>query len=287
MNFRTDMADERLEIHRSNIRNKEINGIIFNNKKINDNLSENIVTIVNDEGSKLIGKAKGKYITLEIKNIEMINKKEIEEIEKELVVLLKEFVRNNKSILVVGLGNAETTADSLGPKVVQNLKITRHLFKYLPELVEREEVELSAIAPGVLGTTGIETKDIISGIVEKIKPGCIIVIDAIISNNITRILKTIQISNTGIVPGSGVGNKRKEISEETIGIPVISIGVPTVVEASTIVENVFDKLKIKNKSSQIETALNSINSNVIVMPKDTDSIIDTLKSIIANSINSI
>ena len=170
---------------------------------------------------------------------------------------------------------------------MQNLKITRHLFKYLPELVEREEVELSAIAPGVLGTTGIETKDIISGIVEKIKPGCIIVIDAIISNNITRILKTIQISNTGIVPGSGVGNKRKEISEETIGIPVISIGVPTVVEASTIVENVFDKLKIKNKSSQIETALNSINSNVIVMPKDTDSIIDTLKSIIANSINSI
>lgn len=144
------------------------------------------------------------------------------------------------SCLVVGLGNSNVTPDALGPLTVENLLVTRHLFHLQPESVEEGFRPVSAVAPGVMGTTGIETSDIIHGIVEKIKPDFVIVIDALAARSIERVNATIQISDTGIHPGSGVGNKRKELSRETLGIPVISIGVPTVVDAVSITSDTID-----------------------------------------------
>lgn len=211
---------------------------------------------------------------------------------------IKELIKPYKSILVVGLGNIDTTVDSIGPKVIKDLEITRHLKKYAPELVKENAKEISGIAPGVLGTTGIETGEILKGIVEKIKPEAIIAIDALISRDISRLFKTIQISNTGITPGAGVGNKRKEISINTMGVPVIAIGVPTLVEAATIVAdsidliaNQFDEFKeLKSATKEekyrlIKAVLEPSKFNLAVTPKEVDDLVENMKLIIAHGIN--
>ena len=179
---------------------------------------------------------------------------------KELTKLIKHTFSNmpNK-IMVVGLGSVDTTADSIGPNVIKQIEITRHILKYAPSLLPCNTKEISAISPGVLGTTGIETEEIIKSVSEIVKPDLIIVIDALASNNIDRLLKTIQICNTGITPGSGVNNKRKELSEETLGTKVIAIGVPTVIPSK--------------------------EYNLIMMPKEIDDLADNLEEIISSGIN--
>ena len=208
-------------------------------------------------------------------------------------------MKNFKKILVVGLGNEDSTVDSIGPKVIKDLKITRHLKKYAPtEYSKPEEREISGIAPGVLGTTGIETSEILKGIVQKINPDAIIAIDALISKDISRLFRTIQICNTGIVPGAGIGNARKEISKKTMGIPVIAIGVPTLVEAATIVADSisliatqFEEFKqIKDASKEdkyrlIKAVLEASKYNLAVTPKEVDELAENMKIIIANGIN--
>ncbi len=222
--FRTDLADERAQICRENDNKKDLDGIETETKKISDNLEITRVKILNEEGSKKIDKRIGTYTTINIKDIEIIDEEKINEAFELLAEELKSLLNQaDGPVLIVGLGNEDTTADSLGPKVVKNLEITRHILKYKPELFPEGTREISALAPGVLGTTGIETQEIIKGVVEKIDVGAIIVIDALASNNISRLLKTIQICDTGIVPGSGVENKRKEISKDTMGVKVIAI----------------------------------------------------------------
>ena len=148
----------------------------------------------------------------------------------ELKKIVEMHVNNQEDILIVGLGNIYVTPDALGPKVINEIDVTRHIIKYLPQYVDEGTRPVSAISPGVLGTTGIETVEILKGIVENIHPKLLIVIDALASRSIERISSTIQISDTGIVPGAGVGNTREEISENSLGIPVVSIGIPTVVD---------------------------------------------------------
>lgn len=149
-------------------------------------------------------------------------------------------IGKDASCLVVGLGNWNVTPDALGPLAVENLVITRHLFELQPENVQDGFRSVSAIAPGVMGLTGIETSDIIYGVIEKSKPDFIIAIDALAARSVERVNSTIQISDTGIHPGSGVGNKRKELSKDSLGIPVIAIGIPTVVDAVSITSDAFD-----------------------------------------------
>lgn len=298
IDFRTDLADERAEICKNQEPKGKIDGIETENKKISDNIEVTTVRILNEEGSKKLDKKIGTYTTINLKDIEIIDKKGIEEAKKVLSQELKKLIKPNTSMLIVGLGNEDTTADSIGPKTIKDLKITRHILKYKPELLDKETREISAIAPGVLGTTGIETQEILKGVVEKINIGAIIVIDALASNDISRLLKTIQICDTGIIPGSGVQNKRKEISMDTMGVPVIAIGVPTVVEAATIVANSFDILVdkfeefdfLKDSSYQdkyrlIKTVLEPCKYNLAVMPKEIDDLVDNMKEIIANGIN--
>ena len=295
IDFRTDLADERLS---ECIKFGEIEGISSENVDLDNTLKVTRVKVLNEKGKQKIGKEIGTYITLEIKNIDIISKDELEKISKILAEQLKELVKEYNSILVVGLGNIDTTADSIGPKVIKDLSITRHLKKYVPDLIDKDAKEISGIAPGVLGTTGIETGEILKGIVEKIKPDAIIAIDALISRDISRLFKTIQISDTGITPGAGVGNARKEISKKTMGIPVIAVGVPTLVEAATIVADSidliskqFEEFKELQEASKedkyrlIKAVLEPSKYNLAVTPKEVDSLVDNMKLIIAHGIN--
>ena len=196
------------------------------------------ITEVNLEDNNDLGRKKGKYITLEFEDI--TDSKNSENVKNILIDELRKIMKIKKGSLglVVGLGNDKSTADSLGPLTVNNIIVTNHIF--LLDKLSDNYKRLSAINPGVMGETGIETGDIIESIVDKIKPDYLIVIDSLASKSIERLNKTIQITDTGIHPGSGIGNKRKEVSYETLHIPVIAIGVPTVVDAAVIVSNTIN-----------------------------------------------
>lgn len=222
-----------------------------------ENSSENIKTTINSHGdikvtkvvvdsetSSLINKKVGNYITIEFEDVtDSENKRQVEDIFiEELHQLLSTLkIDDKESTLIIGLGNEKSTPDSLGPKVIEDILVTRHLF-LIGEDVSDGVRCVSAINPGVTATTGIETSDLIHSVVKEIKPSFVIVVDALAASSISRINKSIQITDTGIHPGSGVGNRRKEISRDTLGIPVIGIGVPTVVESSTIVYDTINYL---------------------------------------------
>lgn len=203
--------------------------------------------VKNEEEGRAIGKLPGRYLTIEVPKLRdndtAIEEQVARRFTKEFAAFLQELgITEDKKALVVGLGNWNVTPDALGPMVVENLLVTRHLFTLAPESVEEGYREVSALSPGVLGITGIETSEIVFGVVEKSKPDFVICIDALASRALHRVNTTIQISDTGIHPGSGVGNKRKAIDQETLGVPVIAIGVPTVVFASTIVNDAITYL---------------------------------------------
>lgn len=228
--IRTDLAIEAT----SNLNN------IKKNEKIIDNIK--VTNIYLDKKThKLINKKIGNYTTIEFDDITDYNKKETVKkvFSSELRKLLKKLsIREDDSCLVIGLGNISSTPDALGPLTIQNILVTNHLFDVAN--VENGFRRVGAISPGVKGSTGIETSDIIKGIVDKVKPSFVIVIDALASQSIERVNKTIQMTDAGIHPGSGIGNNRKEISKETLDIPVIAIGVPTVVDAVTIVSDTIN-----------------------------------------------
>ncbi|MBD8003630.1 GPR endopeptidase [Bacillus norwichensis] len=243
---RTDLAKEAFEMAVDQLekeQQREINGVKVEERE-QDGVTISSVNIT-PEGEEQIGKKAGNYLTIEvqgIRNQDTVLQQKVQEI------FAAEFSRfltmldisKSASCLVVGLGNWNVTPDSLGPRVCENLIITRHLFELEAQNVEEGYRPVSSISPGVMGITGIETSDIIFGVADTSKPDFIIAIDALASRSIDRVNSTIQISDTGIHPGSGVGNKRKELSRETLGIPVISIGVPTVVDAVTITSDTID-----------------------------------------------
>ena len=226
-NFRTDLAVERREIFKKNNNLEEIDGIEVENKEIDENLKVSKIKIINENVEKSIGKPIFTYVTIDIKKLKLAEEDEIqksaETLSEELREIINKHISPKDDILVVGLGNIYVTPDSLGPKVIKTIDVTRHIIKYLPQYIDENSRPVSAISPGVLGTTGIETLEILEGIVKEIKPRLLIVIDALASRSIERISSTIQVSDTGIVPGAGVGNTRKEISERTLNIPVVAI----------------------------------------------------------------
>ncbi|RYM05294.1 GPR endopeptidase [Sporolactobacillus sp. THM7-7] len=204
-------------------------------------------TRIEPQASAQIHKKAGDYLTFEARDLRSGDTETEEKIEKAFARHFAGFLNDlnisaEGTCLVVGLGNRQVTPDALGPAVVENLLVTKHLFDLQPENVKNGYRPVSAITPGVMGLTGIETGDIIMGVIEKTKPDFIIAVDALASRSIDRVNTTIQVSDSGIHPGSGVGNNRKELSKETLGIPVIAIGVPTVVDAVTITSDVLDLL---------------------------------------------
>lgn len=305
-NFRTDLAIEREGIYKKAKNIENIDGIEVQEEKINEMISVSRVKISNENGENAIGKPKGNYITIDMKKIKVATDEQIQNgaeiLGEELKKIMEKHINSKDDILVVGLGNIYVTPDSLGPKVINEIDVTRHIIKYLPQYIDENSRPVSAISPGVLGTTGIETLEILKGIVDNINPKLLIVVDSLASRSIERISSTIQISDTGIVPGAGVGNTRKEISINSIGVPVIALGIPTVVELATLVSDGIDifinslqekaesndylnKLKENDKYEEVKEALNVGEYNMIVTPKEIDDLIENMKDIVARGIN--
>lgn len=233
MDFRTDLALERNEVYKKQNNLQQIEGVDIENDVKNE-VEISRIKITNEEGEKALNKPIGNYITLDVKQIKLADEEKLEVIAEivadELRNTISKHVKNTDDIMVVGLGNLYVTPDALGPKVVPEIEVTRHILEYMPKVMPEDTRPVSAISPGVLGITGIETMEILKGVVDNVKPKLLIVIDALASRSIDRISSSIQIADTGIVPGAGVENKRKEISQNTLGIPVIAIGIPTVVD---------------------------------------------------------
>ena len=306
-NFRTDLASERKDLYRkANNLKEEIDGIETEEEKVNDNINISRVKVTNENGKNAIGKPIGNYITIDFKSLKIAGNDEIqaasEVLTKELKELLQKHVEPQDHILVVGLGNIYVTPDALGPKVINEVDVTRHLLEYMPEVMDKSTREVSAVSPGVLGTTGIETVEILKGIVGNVKPKLVIVIDALASRSIERISSSVQLADTGIVPGAGVGNARKELTQESLGIPVIALGIPTVVEAATIAadsltlfiqkvqeqgesNDFLNKLQEDDKYNIIKEILAPEEYNFIVTPKEIDALIEKMKDVVARGIN--
>lgn len=307
MIFRTDLAVERREVYKkAKAIENEIDGIEINEEKVNDRISITRVKVSNEQGEQAIGKPKGEYITLDVNKVKYMEDESIEEASKvlaeEISKLVDKHIGKQDPVLVVGLGNEYVTPDSLGPKVANDIEVTRHIIKYCPQFVKEGTREISAVSPGVLGVTGIETLEIVKGIVDNVKPKLLIVIDSLCSKNIDRISSSIQLSDTGIVPGAGVGNTRAELSERTLNIPVIALGVPTVVDAATITNDGLDlfieklqqeaksneylnKLKEEDNYEEIKNALLPNEFNFIVTPKEIDGLIQNMSKLISYGIN--
>lgn len=204
-----------------------------------------LVKIETENGARTMGKPVGTYITMEAPNMSGQDEDYHREISEELAYHLKKMIgEREQSVLVVGLGNRDVTPDALGPRVVSNIEITRHMIReYGRAALEGKRAnEVSSLVPGVMAQTGMETLEIIKGVVEETRPDVVLVIDALAARNTRRLSRTIQISDTGINPGSGVGNHRNGINKEALGVPVISIGVPTVVDAATIVGDTMEEM---------------------------------------------
>ena len=270
MNFRTDLTLERTELA------KESGKGIKKEFRHNDFSNTTIIDILNEKTAEKLGKAVGKYITIEIPELTYLSSdlpNIVETVKESLDLLLP---HKNGLVLVAGVGNSDITADALGPFVASKIFSTRHLSGELQRNIGFTEPlrPVSAISTGVLGQTGLESSEYIKCIVSEIKPCCVITIDALASRSVKRLGNTIQMSNTGIAPGSGINNKRKRIDEEFLGVPVIAIGVPTVVDAVVLAESVFGK-----------TAEKETDVDMIVTPKDIDVLIKNSADLIATSIN--
>ena len=266
------------------------------------------VKVTNSEGEELIGKPIGNYITIESPSLREGDIDSHENAIKVMVDILGKLhnLKKDESALIIGLGNWNVSPDALGPKVVSKLLITRHIKETLPDALCDNTRSIAALSPGVMGITGIETAETVMGLVERIQPDLVIAVDALASRSTSRINATIQIADTGISPGAGLGNKRKMLNKETLGVKVISIGVPTVVDAATLandaIERIINKmaasagsvapfytmlqgLSEEDKYGMIKETLDHYAENMFVTPKNVDAVIDRLSNIIANSLN--
>ena len=307
--IRTDLALEQKE--RFEADNVEIPGVVLEeNYDEEREIRITTVKIETENGAKTMGKPLGTYITVEAPDMAVPDEGYHKEISMELSKFLKNLLKEKKedySVLVVGLGNRQVTPDALGPYVVDNLNVTRHIIKeYGKYAMGEEHVHLvSAIVPGVMGQTGMETVEIIKGIVQETKPDFIIAIDALAARSSKRLNRTIQIADTGINPGSGVGNQRNAITQETVGIPVIAMGVPTVVDAATIVNDSMENLLAALESSEtlkgvglvmqgysaaekyelVKELISPHLNGMFVTPKDIDETIKRISYTISEALN--
>lgn len=306
--IRTDLALEAKESFEED--DVEIKGVIIDENFIEDkDIKITKVVIETKIGAKAMGKPMGTYITLEAPNMVVPDEDYHREISKEIAVQIKNLIplKDEISILVVGLGNREVTPDSLGPNVVENLLITRHIVReYGKEAFNKSKVSLiSGIVPGVMAQTGMETLEIVKGVVNQTNPDYVIAIDALAARSTKRLNRTIQITDTGINPGSGVGNHREGLNMDSLNVPVIAIGIPTVVDAATIVndtmENLIDSMEQAKPLKEIGGALKTFDTNekyqlireiisphlngMYVTPKDIDEMVKMLGFTISEGLN--
>jgi spore protease len=304
--FRTDLALENQEMLLDEGGGEsEIDGVEIGVEE-EDDITVTWVKITNEQGAEAMGKPVGNYITIEteaMKNSDAVTHEKIIEIMAQKLGKLHNLNRHS-TVLAAGLGNRFVTPDALGPKVVEKLMITRHMKEIMPDELQGNVRSVAAISPGVMGITGIETGEIIKGVAEKIEPDLIIAIDALAARRTSRINTTIQMTDTGINPGAGMGNQRMRLDSQTLGIPVIAIGVPTVVDAATLVNDTLNTMleqmaKETPQGSAFYKMLTEMEDqekyglikdlihpgNMFVTPKEVDAVIDRLANIIANALN--
>ena len=305
---RTDLAIEAREFAQQQKQNtEELDGVKVEIKNT-DIYQITHVKILNETGSQTMGKPIGNYITIEselLKQNDITSHEQIMKTAAEHIAGLSKLSQKS-TILVVGLGNWNITPDALGPKVIDKILVTRHLDGVLPEEIQKSVRSVAAISPGVMGITGIETVEIIQGVVEKLKPDLVIAIDALAARKFSRINSTIQMSDTGVARGAGGGHARLSVNEHTGGIPVIALGVPTVVDAATLINDTMDRMleemiaqteqgsafyemlhnmDTDEKYKLIVDILNPYVGNMFVTPKEVDAVVERLANIIANAIN--
>lgn len=300
---RTDLA---IEVHEMLMEAAtELSGVTVKEED-KDNMHISRVKIENLTAQRQMGKPIGNYITVEFPSVNIAEGEEYENlchaVAKEILALLS--LKDKSNVLVVGLGNRDITPDALGPKVIEKLMVTRHLLAYIPDQIDEGIRPVCAISPGVLGTTGMETGEVVRGVADKIRPEAVIVIDALAARSIDRISTTIQICDTGISPGSGVGNQRKALDKSTLGVPVIAVGVPMVVDAATITADALSlvadaekteenaelceavkSLAPEERYSMLRNSLPDSLNSFIVTPKEIDLLIDRVSNVVANGIN--
>jgi len=298
MGITQDLALEAHELLRGATR-KEVPGVIEEKEQFPKS-TVTTITIIDPIGEKMMGKARGTYITIESPALKQNDPEAHQEISQliaqKLQMMMQKLGTTAGVVLLVGLGNWEATPDALGPRVIEHTFITRHLHQYAPQVIPQNWRSVCAVAPGVMGLTGIETAEIIKGVVERIKPALIIAIDALAAQNVKRISATIQLADTGINPGSGIGNPRAGINLQTIGIPVIAIGVPTVVHAAVIAYEIFNQMRAGNPAlnnvlpppvvqNSISQVLAPFGGNLTVTPKEIDDLIQRISRVVSLGIN--
>lgn len=305
--IRTDLALEAREIAGERTRQQEVQGVVVESINL-EGITVTRVEVNSPAGEKSIGKPMGNYVTLEIPGIRDRDPEYEEKVSVQLAEEINRLVELDEkdTVLIVGLGNWNVTPDAVGPKVVERIMVTRHIFEFVPDQVDERMRPVCAISPGVLGITGMETGEIIKGVVERVKPDLVIAVDALASRKTERIGTTIQIADTGISPGAGIGNKRMGINMETLGVPTLAIGIPTVVYAYTIgkdsIEMVLKKLaegapregslqKVLSSLGEqdIDSVINEVLTqglgDLVVTPKEVDVLIDDVCGMIADGIN--
>ncbi len=272
MNFRTDLALERCE----NLEKKALGGVEIETFKA-EKAKVTRIDVLNDEGAETVGKPIGRYVTVEVKPFA----KHAQFIDESLSAVTEEIRRiipSEGSVLIAGLGNMKITPDALGPKCASMIFATRHITGELLKATGLSNLRsVSSFSTGVLGETGAEAGEMIKGVVQMLKPDFVITVDALAARNVERLGTTIQMCNTGIVPGSGVGNARQEISEKTIGVPVISIGVPTVVDAATLI--------LDCGCGADEEMIYEQAGNMMVTPREVDLMIERAAKLTSLAIN--
>ena len=288
-NIHTDLAMEARES------NSALNGV-SEERTDNEHYSVSRIKIDTDEAASALQKSKGLYITIEAPDLVLREPELIKAVTEALSAELTGLIDKGSAsgtVLVVGLGNRAVTPDALGPKTAEKILVTRHIKQYMPDAIPNGVRSVCAISPGVLGVTGIETMEVIQGIVERSKPSLIIAIDSLSSRRTERIASTIQLCDAGIQPGAGVGNIRSGLDEASLGIPVIAVGVPLVVYASTISRDtiglIASELGLLGNEEKIKElaakAISEKTGELIVTPKEIDSLIECTSTILADGIN--
>jgi spore protease len=307
ISLRTDLALEAREIYEQGNDGSNIPGVKIDTKELDDCIVTK-VEVLDEQGSQIMNKGIGIYTTIESKLMKYDDDESREQVTEYLKDELIDILGTDKTkkTLVIGLGNWNITSDALGPKAVSKTLVTRHIFKNYNKEYDDDFTEVAGLSPGVMGITGIETSEIVKSIVDMIKPDRVVAIDALASRKMERVNSTIQISTAGISPGGGVGNKRKALNKDYLGVDVIAIGVPTVVDAATLTSDVLDlaidnlmeqskesedfynmlkQLKEEEKYHFIRESLEPYDKNLIVTPKDIDDTIENLAVIISEGLN--
>lgn len=277
MAFRTDLAVEAIENHKTAAALPHVR----QSDRTLEGFAVHEVRILSEDAAREIGKPQGRYLTLELDALIRREEDAFPRACKALSTLLRELLPrpNDGPVLIAGLGNRMITPDAIGPQTADHVIATRHLVAQSPAIFA-DWRPVSALAPGVLGQTGVETGEVICGVLDRVRPAAVIAVDALAAGRLSRLLRTVQLADTGITPGAGVGNARAALNEETLGVPVIAVGVPTVVDGATLAHEISSQLGQPNCE-----ALDDLSQPVMITTRDIDREVADISRMIGYAVN--